>query len=148
MKSDAASVCWLVERGQLENHEPTVWWSGDPDIGWGGWTPDAWQAVRYPTKAAAEEVIAHAFRAAHLSQGHTAHAVEHAFAHEDPTWLREYVEFESEDKLLTVVRHSHGELQFSVGQGHDFRSATLYAEDVALLAHALNQWVARFTSNA
>ena len=147
MTASRTETAWLIERGHAENHEPTVWWSGDENIGYGGWTTDAWQAVRYPTKDAADRVLREKFTA-HISQGPLGRAVEHAFAHEDPEWLREYVEFESEDKALTVVRHSHGELQFNIGPGHDFRTANLHCEDIALLAHALNQWVARFTSNA
>ncbi len=48
---------WLVERGQSENQAPTVWWTGDESIGWGGWSPDANLAERFETKEAADAVI-------------------------------------------------------------------------------------------
>lgn len=39
------------------NHVPTVWWTGDRTIGWGGWTDDANKALRYPTKEAADAIV-------------------------------------------------------------------------------------------
>lgn len=138
------SVAWLIERSQPENHDPTVYWSGDETIGWSGWTTDAWKAVRYPTRVAADAVIEERFRAAHISQGYMAHAVEHGFVSDLPKGVL----FESENKRLTVTEDRNGVVQVSVGEPQDFRSTELWAEDVALLEHALGQWVARFTSNA
>ena len=55
--------------------------------------------------------------------------------------------FESESKRMTVTENGTG-VQVSVGAPHDFRSDDLGPEDIALLAHALNGWVTRFTNNA
>ena len=48
---------WLIERGQAERQAPTVWWTGDTQIGWGGWSPDPNLAQRFASKEAAEAVI-------------------------------------------------------------------------------------------
>ena len=55
------AFAWLIERGQAQQQAPTVWWSDNTAIGWGGWTTDAWKARRYATKADADEVIAERF---------------------------------------------------------------------------------------
>lgn len=72
---------WLIERGPALNHSPTVWWSGDGEIGWDGWTTDAWQARPYRTREEAEKVIRERFRFAHISQGPSATAVQHGFTY-------------------------------------------------------------------
>jgi hypothetical protein len=45
-------ACWLIERGQQENHAPTVWLTADWE-----WTQDANKAIKFETaKDAAEHV--------------------------------------------------------------------------------------------
>jgi hypothetical protein len=46
---------WLVERGQSLNHAPTVWLCQEKPY---GFSPDPLRAIRYPTREAAEAVIA------------------------------------------------------------------------------------------
>jgi len=51
---------WLIERGQAENHAPTVWWIAGPrpDSREGGyWTTDASEATKFASKAEAEAVV-------------------------------------------------------------------------------------------
>lgn len=64
---------WLIERGQPERHEPTVWLenSAAHPASHQRWTTDAYQAAMFPTKATAEEYI--------TEQRLTARAVEHGF---------------------------------------------------------------------
>ncbi len=76
--SAATTFQWLVERGQPENHEPTVWLenSAEHPASHKHWTTDAWSAAMFPTRETAEAYIAEE----HLE----ARAVEHGFmAHED-----------------------------------------------------------------
>lgn len=64
---------WLIERGQPEQHEPTVWLenSAEHPASHQRWTTDAYQAAMFPTKQTAEEYIA--------EQRLTARAVKHGF---------------------------------------------------------------------
>lgn len=63
---------WLIERGQAESHEPTMWWVADHE-----WTTDATRAAWFATEAEADEVIRREI-SAHISRP-TARAVEHGF---------------------------------------------------------------------
>ena len=74
-------TAWLIERGQPEGLDWPEWWTVTNR--WGltvahGWTRDAFEAVRYPSKERAEAVIArfdlpnHPFRARAVEHGFTA----------------------------------------------------------------------------
>ena len=76
---EETTFAWLLERGQSQNHSPTVWWTGDETVGWTGWTTDAWKAKRYGTKAEAEAEIRERFTF-RASVPPTADAVQHGFA--------------------------------------------------------------------
>lgn len=73
---DETVFAWLIERGQPERQAPTLWWAEEEDARWGGWTTDAYKAVRFATKAEAEEQI----RVLSRPVGEpTMHASEHGF---------------------------------------------------------------------
>ena len=71
-------MVWLVERGQAISHVPTVWWSGDESIGWGGWTDDALKAQRFERKEHAEALVADRSMG-YSSDERWADVVEHVF---------------------------------------------------------------------
>ena len=73
-------LCWLIERGQALNHAPTVWWTADESIGWGGWTDDPHKAMKYTRRADAEKVVlAHQMGQIQGDLSDWAHVVEHGF---------------------------------------------------------------------
>jgi hypothetical protein len=65
---------WLIERGQSLNHAPTVWLCQEKPY---DFSPDPLRAIRYPTREAAETVIAEHTVGA---RSPWAVAVEHGFA--------------------------------------------------------------------
>lgn len=68
--------CWLIERGQSENHSPILWCIvGDSAIT-DQWTQDAWAATRYVSKADADTVI---YQRSRPVGEPWARAVEHGF---------------------------------------------------------------------
>lgn len=79
VKSD--ELAWLIEKGQPEGYDRPIWWADTYDNSAGivsyqdRWTRDAWEAIRFPSKAAAEEMIAG-------RQLQPARAVEHGFVTE------------------------------------------------------------------
>ena len=55
-----ATSAWLIERGQSENHEPTIWWIGDRDAtsrDGERWTQDANEATWFNSREEAQAVI-------------------------------------------------------------------------------------------
>jgi len=79
---------WLIERGQAENHAPTVWWIAGPrpDSRKGGyWTTDASEATKFASKAEAEAVVYRLFT--RLSK-QSARATEHIWCSAPSTTLR------------------------------------------------------------
>lgn len=72
-------ICWLIERGQQEGQSPPCWWAGQThaETGW-AWTFNADKAIKYPTKAAAEEALEaiSGIKGVHSPMGHV---TEHAF---------------------------------------------------------------------
>ena len=89
-----SSFCWLIERGQPEQQEPTLWWrglyiSGIPYMG--RWTETANEAVRFRTREDAETRI----QTEHLT---LCRAVEHGFllpAQDSPPGVVELCEMQS-----------------------------------------------------
>jgi len=76
-----SEAAWLIERGQPEKQMPTLWWVGD-----NRWTDDAFKAMRFESREAAEGVIASKFTPPPSRGGPSARAVEHGFipAHGEP----------------------------------------------------------------
>jgi hypothetical protein len=70
---------WLIERGQPEQQEPTVWLenSAAHPASHKHWTTDANQAAMFPSRTAAEQYIAEELT--HPIRGASARAVEHGF---------------------------------------------------------------------
>lgn len=73
-QEEGRETAWLIERGQLEQQYPTIWWVGGKDqsgiVYAGRWTETATKAKRFPTKEAAE---------AEKEQYDNGHATEHVF---------------------------------------------------------------------
>lgn len=70
-----AEYAWLVERGQSENHFPTVWW-----VEGHSWTEKAHEATRFATRDEAHEQVLR--MSAHISRP-SSRAVEHGFVTDD-----------------------------------------------------------------
>ena len=48
------TTSWLIERGQQQNHIPTIWWAGERVVG--QWTDQVGLAIRFSRKEDAELV--------------------------------------------------------------------------------------------
>ena len=60
VRPDPDKTWWLIERGQLEGQEPTIWWRGEEDDEepYGGqWTKDANKARRFDSEELATQHI-------------------------------------------------------------------------------------------
>lgn len=77
--SSGSNSAWLIERGQSENHVPTVWWIAGPNNEWRDgekWTTDASQATKYATRRSAQSIIERLFT---TFDGASARATEHVW---------------------------------------------------------------------
>lgn len=78
------NTLWLIERGQQENHTPTVWYVGHSehpeDAMYGGrWTENANRAVNFLTRQECETAIFNEFARYKNDPRVNCHASEHVF---------------------------------------------------------------------
>ena len=72
------TYCWLIERGQPEGQEPTIWWVGpeprDDEKYLGTWSEDAYKAKRFATRAEGEQ-----YAVGSRGPGHSYRVTDHIF---------------------------------------------------------------------
>jgi len=83
------STRWLIERGQQENHTPTVWYVGSSDhpedaMYGGRWTESANRAVWFLTREECETAIFNEFARYKNDRRVHCHASEHVFLSQEP----------------------------------------------------------------
>jgi hypothetical protein len=97
------SVCWLLE---MREHIAFYWTGIVHEKGFWHWTDKAHEAVRFPTKQAAEESLSrmkltHVYADEHNTDYRKVQAVEHAFINAAPTPEREAA-MENQDLMLEL----------------------------------------------
>lgn len=134
-KVGGGEAVWLIERGQAEGQQPTVWWTGCE------WTRQAWNAMRFKTRTHAEaELNAHSgIKGVHSEWGRV---TEHVFVNVPPkpaaaepgaeAFARPsgacYVSYGKEGSFCVGLAERHDEVAVEINREFDRATAALRAE--------------------